>query len=156
MVLLASEIKLLMSSSPFNSQSAGVLAGNKETYLYMWMISLCKGLGEVEFPMFLRKEIRQKCAAEIPYRRWRCWLLLVFYLQQRESGTRWTNGNSLLLSSSFQITLEKSKTSKTDDTAVAGNASVESWPLPAAWFFLFFNPARLEMLDGENKIAGQA
>lgn len=35
MVLLASEIKLLMSSSPFNSQSAGVLAGNKETYLYM-------------------------------------------------------------------------------------------------------------------------
>lgn len=137
MVLLASEVKLPMTSSPFNLQSAGVLAGNGEICLYTWMISLCKGLGEVEFPMFLGTEIGQKCATEISCRRWRCWLLLVFYLQQKESGTRWTNGNSLLLSSSFQITLEKGKTRQTDDTAVAGSASVECWPLPAAWFFFF-------------------
>lgn len=115
-----------------------------------------QGVGEVEFPVFLRNERRQKCAAGISSEDKGvgcCWF---FYLQQRESGTRWTNENSFLLSSSFQITLEKGKTSKRDDTAVAGSASVESWPLPAAWFFLFLNPARQEMLDREKKIAGWA
>lgn len=100
-------------------------------------------------------ETTEMCCRNFIWRQ-RCWLLLVFYLQQRESGTRWTNENSFLLSSSFQITLEKGKTSKRDDTAVAGSASVESWPLPAAWFFLFLNPARQEMLDREKKIAGWA
>lgn len=35
MVLLASEVKLAMSSSPFNLQSAGILAENREICLYI-------------------------------------------------------------------------------------------------------------------------
>ena len=62
MVLLASEVKQPMSSSPFKLQSARVLAENRERYLFVNVNNLFlqeAGGGGIP-PMFLGKEIQQK------------------------------------------------------------------------------------------------
>jgi len=78
------------------------------------MTSLCKRLGELEFPPCSLGDITEMSCllytigqAETSSKR--RWLLLGFFLQQKGTGTRWTKGNSLLLASSYQITLEKGK-----------------------------------------------
>lgn len=95
--LLASEAKQPMSSSPFNLQSAGVLAENGERYLFVNVNDLFvqeAGGGRIP-PCSLGKRYDRNVLlyaigqAEISSRRWR-WLLVVFFffLQQKESGTR--------------------------------------------------------------------
>lgn len=88
MVLLAPETKLPMASSPLNLQSAGVSAEKGRDLSVHVNDLFVQGVGEVEFPVFLRNERRQKCAAGISSEDKGvgcCWF---FYLQQRESGTR--------------------------------------------------------------------
>lgn len=65
MVLLASEVKQPMSSSPFNLQSAGVLAENGERNLFVNVNDLfVQEAGGSKIPfMFLGAEIGQKCHA---------------------------------------------------------------------------------------------
>lgn len=55
------------------------------------------------------------------------------------AGGKWNKMNKWKLFASLFFLPNysgKGKTSKTDDTTVAGSASVESWSLPAAGFFL--------------------
>lgn len=157
---MASEWKHPMSSSSFNFQSTGVLVENGEGSIQMWMISLCKRLGEVEFPpCSLGKRwqtylLYATGSAEILYRRWRWWLAGFFFLQQTGSGIRCTKGNSLLFSSSFQIALEKGKTGQ-------DRWDSRSWEClcgllaDVSWIIVSFPlSARGEMLDGDKKRAG--